>query len=228
MSKLAVLIAAAGSGSRMGKKINKQFLQIAGKPIIYYTLKSFLDWDRDFELTVVLAPAEISYFKKEILSLFKGSEQRFNLAAGGSSRKESVANGLNSFSQDVKYVIIHDGARPLIKKELIEKTYKAVQKYDAVSCGVKVKDTIKIVEDSFSEKTLDRDKLWAIQTPQAFRLDLIKKAHLKYKGKKALDDASLVEKMGKKVYIAAGDYNNFKITTPEDLKPAEIILRERK
>lgn len=228
MSKLAVLIAAAGSGSRMGKKINKQFLQIADKPLLYYTLKSFLEWERDFELTVVLAPAEISYFKKEVLSLFKGSEQNFNLIAGGSSRKESVANGLNSFSQDPKYVIIHDGARPLIEKELIERSYQAVKKYDAVSCGVKVKDTIKVVEDSFSKKTLDRDKLWAIQTPQAFKLDLIKKAHLNYKEEKALDDASLVEKMGKRVYIVEGDYNNFKITTPADLKPAETILRERK
>jgi 2-C-methyl-D-erythritol 4-phosphate cytidylyltransferase len=115
----------------------------------------------------------------------------------------------------------------MLKKELIESSYQAVKKYNAVSCGVKVKDTIKVVENSFSKKTLDRNSLRAIQTPQAFRFDLIKKAHSNYLKDKALDDASLVEELGEKVYIVDGDYNNFKITTPEDLKPAEIILKER-
>ena len=115
----------------------------------------------------------------------------------------------------------------MLTKDLIEKSFQAVKKYDAVSCGVKVKDTIKVVENSFSKKTLDRNSLRAIQTPQAFSIELIKKAHKNYDKEKALDDASLVEELGKKVYIVEGDYNNFKITTPEDLKPAEIILKER-
>lgn len=225
MSKLGVLIAAAGQGSRMGRKTNKQFLNILGKPIIYHTIKSFLDWRRNFELVIVLAPGEIDYFRKKIIPLFKTYNQKFNLIAGGKTRKDSVKNGLHSFNEDVDYVIIHDGARPLIQNKLIQKTYLAVQEHDAVSCGVRVKDTIKVVDNSFSEKTLNRDSLRAIQTPQAFKLDLIKKAHQVYKQDKALDDASLVEKIGKKVYIVDGDYNNFKITTPEDLKPAEIILR---
>ncbi len=226
MAEIGVVIAAAGQGSRMGKKINKQFLDLLGKPILYHTIKSFLDWERRVKLAIVLHPDEIEYFKKNLLPLF--SEQKnIKLIAGGQSRKESVNNGLKSFSAEVEYVIIHDGARPLLKKELIEKTYQAVKKYKAVSCGVKVKDTIKVVEDSFSKETLDRDHLRAIQTPQAFELDLIKKAHLNYQAEKALDDASLVEELGEKVYIVDGDYNNFKITTPEDLKPAEIILKER-
>ena len=227
MKDTGVLIAAAGRGSRMRKKINKQFLNILGKPILYHTIKSFLDWENDFEITVVLHPAEIDYFKNNISPLFAESDIDFNLVAGGKSRKESVKNGLNSFSEDINYVIIHDGARPLLKSDLIEKTYQAVKKYDAVSCGVKVKDTIKVVEDSFAKETLNRDLLRAIQTPQAFKLDLIIKAHCHYEGNKALDDASLVEELGEKVYIVDGDYNNFKITTPEDLKPAEIILKER-
>lgn len=226
MSEIGVVIAAAGQGSRMGKKINKQFLDLLGKPILYHTIKSFLDWERSIELSIVLNPNEIEYFKKNLLPLFP-KNKNIKLIAGGQSRKESVNNGLKSFSEVVRYVIIHDGARPLLKKELIEKTYQAVKKYGAVSCGVKVKDTIKLVEDSFSKETLNRDKLRAIQTPQAFELDLIKKAHSNYHAEKALDDASLVEKLGKKVYIVDGDYNNFKITTPEDLKPAEIILKER-
>ena len=227
MAEIGVLIAAAGKGSRMGKEINKQFLNILGKPIIYHTIQTFLEWQHDFELNIVLHPAEIDYFKKNILPMFSDYQQKLNLIAGGKSRKESVANGLKNFSEEVNYVIIHDGARPLLKKELIERSYQAVKKYNAVSCGVKVKDTIKVVEDSFSKKTLARDSLRAIQTPQAFKLDLIKNAHRSYQKDKALDDASLVEELGEKVYIVDGDYNNFKITTPEDLKPAEIILKER-
>ena len=228
MSNLGVLIAAAGRGSRMGKKTNKQFLKLLGKPIIYHTIKSFLDWGRDFELNVVLHPAEIKFFEKNIIPLFSSYQKiEFNLIAGGKSRRESVNNGLKNFSEEVNYVIIHDGARPLVRKELIEKCYQAVMKYNAVSCGVRVKDTIKIVEDSFSKETLDRNSLRAIQTPQAFKLDLIIKAHKKIGKDKAVDDASLVEELGEKVYIVNGDYNNFKITTPEDLKPAEMILKER-
>lgn len=227
MSEIGVLIPAAGKGSRMGKKINKQFLNLLGKPVLYHTIKSFLDWERKFELTIVLDPAEIDYFRKNLLPLFSDYQQEINLVAGGQSRKESVSNGLNNFSEKVNYVIIHDGARPMLKKNLIEKTYQAVIKHNAVSCGVRVKDTIKVVENSFSKKTLDRDSLRAIQTPQAFKLKLIKDAHQNYKKNKALDDAYLVEVLGEKVYIVDGDYNNFKITTPEDLKPAEIILKER-
>lgn len=227
MSKIGVLIAAAGKGSRMKTKVNKQFLNILKKPIIYHTIQSFLNWNRKFELNVVLAPTEIDYFQQNIIPMFSDFENiELRLVAGGKNRQESVGRGLDSFSEKIDYVIIHDGARPLLKKELIEKVYQAVKKYKAVSCGVKVKDTIKIVEKSFVNKTLDRQNLRAIQTPQAFELQLIKKAHKNYKGNKALDDAALVEKLAKKVYIVEGDYNNFKITTPEDLKPAEIILKE--
>jgi len=227
MSKIGVLIPAAGRGSRMGGNINKQFLDLLGKPILYYTIKSFIDWQDSLEINIVLAPNEFDYFKKNLQPLFSYSGQKLNLIAGGNSRKQSVNNGLKNFSEEVNYVIIHDGARPLVRKELIEKCYQAVMKYNAVSCGVRVKDTIKIVENSFSKETLDRDSLRAIQTPQAFKLDLILKAHRKFGKDKALDDASLVEELGEQVYIVNGDYNNFKITTPEDLKPAEMILKER-
>jgi len=227
MSEIGVLIPAAGRGSRMGENINKQFLNLLGKPILYYTIKSFIDWQDSLEINIVLAPNEFDYFKKNLQPLFSYSGQKLNLIAGGNSRKQSVNNGLKNFSEEVNYVIIHDGARPLVRKELIEKCYQAVMKYNAVSCGVRVKDTIKIVENSFSKETLDRDSLRAIQTPQAFKLDLILKAHRKFGKDKALDDASLVEELGEQVYIVNGDYNNFKITTPEDLKPAEMILKER-
>lgn len=227
VSEIGILIPAAGKGSRMGKNINKQFLNLLGKPILYYTIKSFLDWRDDLEINIVLDSNEFDYFKNKLQPLFSCSSQKLNLIAGGNSRKKSVNNGLKAFSEEVNYVIIHDGARPLLRKELIEKCYQAVVKHNAVSCGVRVKDTIKVVENSFSKKTLARDSLRAIQTPQAFKLDLIMQAHREYGKDNALDDASLVEELGEKVYIVDGDYNNFKITTPEDLKPAEIILKER-
>lgn len=227
MIKIGVLIAAAGRGSRMGKKINKQFINLLDKPIIYYSIKSFLDWNREIEINIVLHPQEIDYFKKNIEPLFIDYKVDFNLIKGGKSRKESVANGLKKFSKNVKYVIIHDGARPMLKTELIERCYNAVKKHHAVSCGVRVKDTIKITKNSFSIKTLDRKSLRAVQTPQAFKLNLILKAHQKFSAEKALDDTSLIEKLGEKVFIVQGDYNNFKITTTEDLKPAEIILKEQ-
>ncbi|RQD74746.1 MAG: 2-C-methyl-D-erythritol 4-phosphate cytidylyltransferase [Halanaerobium sp. MSAO_Bac5] len=229
MNKVGVVIAAAGQGKRMGHNINKQFLPLLGKPILYYTIKAFADWGKAAEIVIVLNNKEIDYFKKKIKALFSYSAQKnLSLVSGGKSRKESVYNGISSLNDNISYVLIHDGARPLIKKSLIESTYQAVKKHKAVSCGVKVKDTITLVEDSISQQTLNRDKLRAIQTPQAFELDLIKKAHHSYDKDKALDDASLVELLGKKVYIVDGDYNNLKITTAEDLKPAEVILKERR
>ena len=227
MENVGVVIPAAGQGKRMGRSINKQFLNLLGRPILYHTIKSFLDWGKAAEIVIVLNPEEFDSFDKLIRPYFHSSEMEIRLAAGGTSRKESVFNGITSLSRDLDYVIIHDGARPLLTAELIESTYQAVKKYDAVSCGVKVKDTIKIIDNSFSKKTLDRDNLRAIQTPQAFKTDLIIKAHQNYEKEKALDDASLVEELGEKVYIVRGDYNNLKITTAEDLKPAEVILKER-
>lgn len=227
MENIGIIIPAAGQGRRMGKKINKQFLNLLGKPILYHTIKSFVDWGKAAEIVVVLNSEEFDHFNDKIKRFFSNMDTRIITADGGKSRKESVYNGIKSLKKDVEYVMIHDGARPLITVDLIESTYQAVKKFEAVSCGVKVKDTIKIVDESFSRKTLNRDSLRAIQTPQAFKTDLIISAHENFSKDAALDDASLVEELGKKVYIISGDYNNLKITTAEDLKPAEMILKER-
>lgn len=227
MENIGIIIPAAGQGQRMGKKINKQFLNLLGKPILYHTIKSFVDWGKAAEIVVVLNTEEFDHFNDKIKRFFSNMDTRIITADGGKSRKESVYNGIKSLKKDVEYVMIHDGARPLITVDLIESTYQAVKKFEAVSCGVKVKDTIKIVDESFSRKTLNRDSLRAIQTPQAFKTDLIISAHENFSKDAALDDASLVEELGKKVYIISGDYNNLKITSAEDLKPAEMILKER-
>lgn len=227
MENIGIIIPAAGQDQRMGKKINKQFLNLLGKPILYHTIKSFVDWGKAAEIVVVLNTEEFDHFNDKIKRFFSNMDTRIITADGGKSRKESVYNGIKSLKKDVEYVMIHDGARPLITVDLIESTYQAVKKFEAVSCGVKVKDTIKIVDESFSRKTLNRDSLRAIQTPQAFKTDLIISAHENFSKDAALDDASLVEELGKKVYIISGDYNNLKITSAEDLKPAEMILKER-
>ena len=227
MHSVGIVIPAAGQSTRMGRSINKQFLNLLGKPILYHTIKSFIDWGKAAEIVVVLNPDEFKKFEEKIRPFFSDCDQKIKLCTGGESRKESVYRGIKFLSEALEYVIIHDGARPLLTEELIELSYQSVQKYDAVSCGVKVKDTIKIVENSFSKKTLNRDSLRAVQTPQAFKTELIISAHQNYKDDKALDDASLVEELGEKVFILNGDYNNLKITTAEDLKPAEVILKER-
>lgn len=228
MKDIGIVIPAAGQGRRMGKNINKQFLNLLGRPILYHTVKSFLDWGKAAEVVVVLNSEEFEHFDNKIKKLFSKMNTRIITVEGGNSRKESVYNGIKALSEDLEYVMIHDGARPLITLELIESTYQTVKKFDAVSCGVKVKDTIKIVDKSFSKETLERDSLRAIQTPQAFKTELIISAHQNYSKDAALDDASLVEELGKDVYIINGDYNNLKITTAEDLKPAEMILKERR
>lgn len=227
MENIGIVIPAAGQGRRMGKNINKQFLNLLGKPILYHTIKSFIDWGKAAEIVVVLNTEEIDHFNDKIKRFFSNRDTRIITADGGKSRKESVYNGIKSLRRDLEYVMIHDGARPLLTVDLIESTYQAVKEFEAVSCGVKVKDTIKIVNESFSRKTLNRDSLRAIQTPQAFKTDLIISAHENFSKDAALDDASLVEELGKEVYIINGDYNNLKITTAEDLKPAEMILKER-
>ncbi|MFW6001448.1 MAG: 2-C-methyl-D-erythritol 4-phosphate cytidylyltransferase [Halanaerobium sp.] len=228
MKNIGIVIPAAGQGRRMGKNLNKQFLNLLGKPILYHTIKSFVDWGKAAEIVVVLNKEEFDHFDLKIKRFFSDMNTRIITAEGGKSRKESVYNGIKALNEDLEYIMIHDGARPLISVDLIESTYQAVKEFDAVSCGVKVKDTIKIVDESFSQQTLNRDSLRAIQTPQAFKTDLIISAHKNCSKDTALDDASLVEELGRNVYIINGDYNNLKITTAEDLKPAEMILKERK
>jgi len=228
MGKIGIVIPAAGQGRRMNREINKQYLQLGSKPILYHTLKAFVNWGKAAEIVVVLHPDEKKFFQQKIEPFFLGEDINLTMSEGGETRKDSVYNGLCGFSQPVEYVMVHDGARPLLSVELIERCYVEVLKHDAVTCGVKVKDTVKIVKDGFVVKTLEREKLSAIQTPQAFKKDLIINAHRNFEPDTALDDASIVEKYGHRVFVVNGEYNNFKITTPEDLFQAELVLKERK
>ncbi|OEF96393.1 2-C-methyl-D-erythritol 4-phosphate cytidylyltransferase [Vulcanibacillus modesticaldus] len=219
-----ILIAAAGQGKRMGAGINKQFLNINGKPILVHTLEKFQNKDWINEIIIVAHPKELNEVRRLI--------QKFGLSVdkivpGGNERQESIQNGLSYIRSD--WVMVHDGARPFIDPKLLDKLYIQLQTKEAVVLGVPTKDTIKIVDETlYIKHTPDRKSLWAIQTPQAFRLSILKEAYQKAKedGFLGTDDSSLVERIGMKVHILEGDYRNIKITTPEDLIWAKSILDE--
>ena len=224
---IGVVIPAAGQGKRMGTKENKQFLYLNDLPILVHTIKTFFNIPLISEIIVVVPEARLDFCQEKIID--KYNLEGVKLVAGGETRRQSVFSGLKAFSLALDYVIIHDGARPLLSGEILDNIISSFKTYDAITTGVKVKDTIKIRdENNFVNKTLDRDKLMSIQTPQAFSYPLILKAHQKVSfTANVSDDASLVEITGHRVKIIEGSYENIKITTPDDLKQAEIILENR-
>ncbi|MFW5986005.1 MAG: 2-C-methyl-D-erythritol 4-phosphate cytidylyltransferase [Halanaerobiales bacterium] len=225
--RIGAVIAAAGRGQRMGTEVNKQYLALAGRPILARTLDVFYNYPRVEEINVVVACQDKEYCRQNIIEEY--NFQTVKLVAGGKTRRESVFTGLKAFSPAIDYVIIHDGARPLLKEELLHRIICSLDENDAVSAGVPVKDTIKFRdEEGFVEKTPHRKRLTAIQTPQAFALNLILKAHQSISlSEEISDDASLVEKLGGRVKIIEGDYENLKVTTPVDLILARAILNRR-
>lgn len=228
------VVLAAGTGKRMNSSTKKQFLLLNGKPVIYYSLKAF---EESFIEQVVLVTSEedVEYCRKEIVEKY-GFTKVKHITAGGKERYHSVAAGLNCLS-GCEYVFIHDGARPMLTEEILERAYDCVRKEDACVAGMPSKDTVKIAdEDGFIESTPDRNRVWNIQTPQVFAFPLIKAAYeklireeenLKAAGINITDDAMVVETlMEHAVALVNGSYENIKITTPEDLKIAELFLNK--
>lgn len=228
---VALLIASAGQGRRMGKNIKKQYLKIKSVPLLTRTINSFASCSNFFEQIVLLIPeGDHEYVENNILpGAADDLCSKIELTAGGNSRRETVQKGLEELRTDIDYVVIHDGARPFVKCDLMEEVIEEVKNKKAVTVGTAVKDTIKIQNKSgLVEETLDRDKLIAVQTPQAFSCEIIIKAHNEInKTMRASDDACLVEKLGYKVSVVRGSYDNIKITTPFDLKVAELLLAEK-
>ena len=224
-----VVIPAAGMGSRMKMRKNKLFLKLDGKPILYHTLKTFIDNSFIEDIIIVMQENEIEYCKKNIVNLFK-TKKNIKIVVGGKSRKESVFNGIKAANEKTDNIIIHDGARPLITNDIINKVLGALENEEAVTTGVNVKDTIKIKDhNDYVVKTVNRNNLTSIQTPQGFRYELIKKAHQENTFDKSItDDAYLIELMNKKVKIIEGSYENIKITTPIDITVAKEILKSRR
>jgi len=213
--KVAAIIAAGGSGKRMGQR--KQFLPLAGRSVLEWTISAFKNVPGISEIILVVSPDDLDRAKN--LSA--------KITASGAERQDSVKNGMKLVAPDTDIVVVHDGARPLITADIIEKAIKEAMEYGACVVGVPVKDTIKRVgDDLFVEGTVDRDNLWQAQTPQAFKYEIITRALKKAKAKMT-DDAKLVEDLKIKVKMVLGSYENIKITTPEDLAIAEEILRRR-
>jgi 2-C-methyl-D-erythritol 4-phosphate cytidylyltransferase len=225
MKKNCAIVLAAGKGRRMGAEINKQFLKLRGKPVLYYTLKVFEKNKNIDEIVLVVAKKEIDYCKENIVKKYNFNKI-VSVVEGGNERQHSVLNGLNALN-NCNIVIIHDGARPFLTERIIDEGIAYAKEYCACACGVTPKDTIKVIDkDNFCIDTPNRKELFCVQTPQCFKYDLILDSHIKInKAKmKVTDDTMVVEKCGHKVYLYNGDYKNIKITTPEDMVIGEKIL----
>lgn len=217
--KLGAIITAGGTSSRFGNT-NKLLEKINNKEIIKYTIEAFLS--ANIDKIIICANKTIIENLEQIFD----NNSKIKIIEGGSTRQKSVYSGIQAAS-DCDYVLIHDGARPMITKEIIENTIQAVIEKKAVSVMTKTIDTIKEVDENGKiTKTIDRSKLYNTQTPQAFEYNLIKTAHEKFKDETFTDDAGLVEAYGKDVYIVQGDYRNIKVTTKSDLALAKIYLEE--
>ena len=217
------VIVAAGSASRMGG-IDKVMARLGGTPMICRTIQVFQNCDAISEIVIVTRPDLIT----PITGLTSGMAKVRAVVAGGKSRQESVGLGLNALSEKVKLAAIHDGARPFVTWQVIDRAVRAANSYGAAAPAIPVKDTIKVVEGGIVKSTPDRAKLQAVQTPQVFDIDLLRGALKKaaQEGAQVTDDCSAVELLGMSVKIVEGDERNIKITTPMDLKIAELLLEE--
>lgn len=223
---ISAIILAGGKGKRMNSSISKQFIEIKGKPIIYYTIKKFNDNKKIDNIVIVLSQEEIEYFKENILKKYDLKVDK--IVIGGAERQDSVYNGLKSLENtETDIVLIHDGARPFISDRIIDDGIKYALMYGACAPGVMPKDTIKIKEkNNFSIDTPNRETLVAIQTPQVFKFKEVLDCHERVKMDKVLvtDDTMVVERYGNKVYLYDGEYTNIKVTTPEDLILGEKLI----
>ena len=223
LKKCGAVIVAAGTASRMGG-IDKVMAPLQGEPMILRTVRQFQNCDAISEIVVVTRQDLIL----PITGLCKDFSKVKAVVAGGKSRQESVSLGLNVLSSAMKLAAIHDGARPLITWQVIDRTVRAANSYGAAAPAVPVKDTIKVVQGGIVKNTPDRSTLQAVQTPQVFDFDLLRGALKKAEadGAAVTDDCSAVELMGMSVKIVEGDERNIKVTTPMDLKIAEMLLEE--
>ncbi len=221
-----VIIPAAGSGKRMGVGRNKLFIEVAGRPVILHTLDIFASDLYCKKIILAVQPNDENYFK-DILAGHPGNG-KIDFVYGGHERQHSVYNGLKAASGEI--ILVHDGARPFIRQHTISRLVQSAHENGAAIAAVPVKDTIKRADHNQVVETVDRLGLWQIQTPQAFRLPILIRAHEQAIEQDYLgtDEASLVEKIGLPVMIIESDYDNIKLTTPEDLYFAEAILAKRK
>ncbi len=232
------VVLSAGQGRRMGSDVQKQYIELEGKPIIYYTLKAFQESDVIDEVIMVVGTGDVDFAREEIVEHYQFSKVS-RIVEGGKERYDSVWNGLQAIAErretDTReeYVFIHDGARLFVDHEILCRGYECVDVHKACVAGVPSKDTIKLVDDNvFAANTPARKYVWAVQTPQIFEASLIIEAYsrlMQEEHSSVTDDAMVVERMMKMpVKLFEASYENIKITTPEDLEVAKVFLNKRK
>ena len=227
-SKICALIPAAGKGSRMANSVKKPYLKLAQKPILAHTIQRFEENKVVDAVFVVVNKDDFSDCRTNVLEPYTFTKVQ-ELVAGGETRQMSVYNGVRALAADVDFVVVHDGVRPFVTDKTISACLTAADECGAAVAAVPVKDTIKIAdENAFIVETPVRERLWAVQTPQVFRKSLLEEAHQIAQAQQltATDDAALVEQLGFPVKLVMGSYANLKITTPEDLRVAEVLLRD--
>jgi 2-C-methyl-D-erythritol 4-phosphate cytidylyltransferase len=219
MPSITVLVPAGGTGTRLGRRTPKQFLDLGGATILARTLTHFLRHP-DVRSIVIAAPTEHLGRTRRLVA--RSSRRSVQVVAGGATRQESVWQALQAAPSDVDVVLVHDAVRPFIDRRLIDEVVAAGATHGAAICAIPIAETIKRVRDGVVQTTLDRTGLWAVQTPQAFRPAVLREAHDKARrdGVVATDDAMLVERLGQSVQVVPGLAGNVKITTPEDLRRA--------
>ena len=227
------IVLSAGQGKRMNGPIQKQYMELNGKPLLYYSLKVFEDSPLIDDMILVVGSGQEEYVRTEITERYGISKVR-KIVRGGKERYDSVWQGLKAarMTKEEGYIFIHDGARPFVDEEILKRGYEAVLKYGACAAGMPSKDTVKLVNDeACAVNTPERKYVWAVQTPQIFEKSLIMQAYLRLMGEEYIhvtDDAAAVEQMLKTpVKLFEGSYENIKITTPEDMEIARVFLQKR-
>lgn len=230
---VSAIVLAAGKGVRFNSKVQKPLVKIGRRPLVIHSLGVLSNHPLINEIIVVANPFNSPGITKEIKQYRIGKIK--TVVLGGRQRKDSVYNGLKAIAKEASLVLVHDGARPFIDSKTLFSVIKTAKKNGAAILGVPVKATIKRAQgpklrihgDIIVKDTIDRSNLWEIQTPQVFRKDIILKAYDLFRDLEATDDAMLVEKLGFKVSVVLGSYDNIKVTTPEDLVIAEAIAKKK-
>lgn len=225
---IAAIIVAAGKGLRMNEDVPKQYLLLEGRPVLGHTLLVFNTCDRIDEIFVVTPAEDFDFCGKNVIGPL-GFQKRIRLVSGGDRRQDSVYNGLKALDQKTDLVVIHDGVRPFVKSDELEACIDGAIQFGACILGIPASDTLKRVDEAgIINETLDRDNIWLVQTPQAFKYDVILEAHetARRDSISGTDDAFLVERLGIAVRIITGNKNNIKITTQEDLAIAQAIIEK--
>jgi 2-C-methyl-D-erythritol 4-phosphate cytidylyltransferase len=228
--KVSAIIVAAGKGKRMERNYNKQYIKLEGVPILAHTVIQFENHPKIDEILIVVGQGEVKFCNENIVVKNNLTKVK-KIVEGGKERYHSVYNGIKAVSEECDLVLIHDGARPFITAEVINESIESATVFGSSIVGVPVKDTIKVIdEEGYVKDTPKRENLWQVQTPQTFQKDLVLQAHRKREKENltVTDDAMLVEALGRRVKMIRGDYENIKITTPEDLELGQVILKRRK